>query len=88
MTAPLKPELFDSHSLAHGLRVQLKTGRRCECGSDMAIVGRGDGPHAAELTCARCRAHRAWLSHETASWISTVTSKFGAPTTPIILRRC
>jgi hypothetical protein len=51
------------------------------------VVGRGRDSYAAELSCERCGAHRAWLSHETAKWITTVISKFGAPTTPIILRR-
>jgi len=69
-----------------GTRVCLKTERNCKCGSDIAIIGQGSEPHAAELRCERCDSHRGWLSQRTANWISTVMSKFGAPTTPIILR--
>jgi hypothetical protein len=82
MTIPVRPELPP-----YGLHVRLATHRHCNCGDDIAVVGRGRDSYAAELTCARCGSHRAWLSYETAKWITTVISKFGAPTTPIILRK-
>jgi hypothetical protein len=68
-------------------RVRLETGRRCKCGSDIAIVSPGRGLYAAELACVRCGVHRGWLSDSTLNWISSVMRKFGAPPTPIILRR-
>jgi hypothetical protein len=80
-------EMPGDHTPAYGLRVRLETDRRCKCGSDTAVVGQGREPHAAELACERCGAHRGWLSHGSAHWISTVFSKFGAPTTPIVLRK-
>jgi hypothetical protein len=87
MTATLQLELLDDRPPAFGLRVRLETHRRCKCGSDIAVVGRGREPHAAQLRCNRCGAHRGWLSHGTANWITTIINKFGAPTTPIVLRR-
>jgi hypothetical protein len=67
-----------------GMRVKL--GRDVPCCDDIAVVGPGAGPHAAELTCAICGRHCGWLSKSTASWLETVINKFGAPTTPIVLR--
>jgi hypothetical protein len=82
MTIPVRPE-----QPPYALRVRLAVHRHCKCGHDIAVVGGGRDSYAAELTCARCGSHRAWLSHDTTKWITTVISKFGAPTTPIILRR-
>jgi hypothetical protein len=75
----------DNPSPLIGLRVQFDGGRNC-CGN-IAVIGRGVGPHAAELNCAACGSHRGWLSKSTAAWLETVITKFGAPTTPIVLRR-
>ena len=87
MTAPRQVELLDDGPTPRDLRVRLETGRHCKCGSDVAIVGRGRRPYAAELACVRCGAHRGWLSDSTLNWISLVMSNFGAPPTPIVLRR-
>jgi hypothetical protein len=87
MTARLQLELLDDRPPLSGLRVRLETRARCKCGSDIAVISCRRGPHAAELTCARCGAYRGGLSHNTANWITTVIGKFGAPTTPIVLRR-
>ena len=43
-------------------------------------------------TCRRARLrglrqHRGWLSKSTAEWIASVITKFGAPTTPIVVRK-
>jgi hypothetical protein len=87
MTAPRQVELLDDRPTPRDLRVRLETGRHCKCGSDVAIADRGRRPYAAELACVRCGARRGWLSDSTLNWISLVMSKFGAPTTPIVLRR-
>jgi hypothetical protein len=39
------------------------------------------------LICADCGHHRGWLSKSTAQWIGSVITRFGAPTTPIVVRR-
>jgi hypothetical protein len=71
------------------LRVQLD--RRIDqrthcCGSNIATIHIGRGPHAAELRCADCGAHRGWMPQEAHAFIKKTAEKFGAPTTPIILR--
>jgi hypothetical protein len=86
MTTP-RLELLDDRPTPRDLRVRLETGRHCKCGSDIAIVIRGRGLYAAELACVRCGAHRGRLSDSTLNWISLVMRKFGAPPTPIVLRR-
>jgi hypothetical protein len=68
-----------------GLRVKL--GAAHSCGGNLAVISERCGSHYAELRCAACNAHRGWLSHSTASWLHSVINKFGAPTTPIVLRR-
>jgi hypothetical protein len=67
-----------------GFRVRLPD--TCRCGAATAVVGAGKGPHAGELKCAVCERHRGWLSKDFASFIASITKKFGAPTTPIVLR--
>src|SRR6516165_8170020 len=71
------------------LRVQLDRSidarTRC-CGSNIATIHIGRGPHAAELRCAACGAHRGWLPQEAHAFIKKTAEKFGAPTDPIILR--
>ena len=68
-----------------GLRVKFDGYGGC-CGN-IATVSRTVGPHYAELHCAACGSHRGWLSKFTASWITTVINKFGAPDAPIVIRR-
>jgi hypothetical protein len=48
--------------------------------------GEGKGPHAGALHCADCGQHRGWLSKTTAAWIESIINRFGAPTTPIVVR--
>ncbi|MFL6797478.1 MAG: hypothetical protein ACJ8F3_08715 [Xanthobacteraceae bacterium] len=61
--------------------------RNCDrCGHEKALIGEGRGPHAGEILCARCHSHRGWLAKSTAAWLGSVVTKFGAPTTPIVLR--
>jgi hypothetical protein len=70
-----------------GLRVRFEGAiARC-CGSTVAVINQADGPHFGKLTCDSCGVHRGWLSKSTADWITAVINKFGAPTTPIVLRR-
>jgi hypothetical protein len=71
------------------LRIQLDRSidqRTTCCGSDIATIHVGRGPHAAELRCAACGAHRGWLPQEAHAFIKKTAEKFGAPTDPIILR--
>jgi hypothetical protein len=57
----------------------------CQCGSTLATISPGKGPHFARLCCAAsgCGRHRDWLGKCTGIWILTEIEKFGRPTTPI-----
>jgi hypothetical protein len=72
-----------------GLRVRLDrpVDRERPCCRNICIIGPAKGPHAGELHCADCGQHRGWLSKSTGQWIEHVATRFGAPTTPIIVRK-
>jgi hypothetical protein len=61
--------------------------RERPCHGNICSIGPGKAPHAGELLCAQCGRHRGWLSKATAGWIESVVSRFGAPTSPIVVRR-
>jgi hypothetical protein len=71
-----------------GLKIKLDrpVDRDRPCCKNICIIGPGRGPHTGTLSCADCGQHRGWLSKSTATWLQTVINKFGAPTTPIVLR--
>src|SRR5262249_29196908 len=70
-----------------GLKVKLDAERERPCCNNVCVIGAGKGPHAGELRCADCGQHRGWLSQSTAQWIESVATLFGAPTTPIVVRK-
>jgi len=71
-----------------GLKVKIANGHGCRCGyPDIAVINRSAGEHFAELTCVNCGARRGALSERTAKLVQSIVKKFGAPTTPIVLRR-
>jgi len=67
-----------------GLKVKLDrpVDRERPCCRNICIVGT-----AYELTCADCGQHRGGVSKSTAQWIEHVVTRFGAPTTPIVVRK-
>jgi hypothetical protein len=69
----------------YGLFVQLSD--TCRCGSRVAIIGEGKGPHRASLFCERCGTHRGWMANAAHAFVSKIIEKFGKPTTPIRVRR-
>ena len=71
-----------------GLRVKLDrpVDREKPCCRNICIIEAGKGPHAGALRCCDCGQHRGWLSKATAHWIETVVTRFGASTTPIVVR--
>jgi hypothetical protein len=72
-----------------GLKVKLDrpVDREGPCCLNICTIGAARGPHAGELICANCGQHRGWLSQTTARFIETVAKRFGAPTTPIVVRK-
>lgn len=71
-----------------GLKIKLDRpiDRDRPCCRNICIIAAGKGPHAGELHCADCGQHRGWLSKPTAHWIEHIATRFGAPTTPIVVR--
>jgi hypothetical protein len=67
-----------------GQKVRLPN--NCACGAGTAVIGAGDGKHAATLACPQCNTSRGAISSFTLQWIEAVGAKFGAPAT-ITLRR-
>jgi hypothetical protein len=84
MNAPAAPRDFV------GLKIKLDRPVDREqpcCRNICTIISTGKGPHVGELHCVDCGQHRGWLSKPTAQWIEHVVTRFGAPTTPIIVRK-
>ena len=81
-------DLFGTPTLI-GLKVQLgrPVDREHPCCRNVCTIGAARGPHAGELICADCGSHRGWLSKSTARWIGSVITRFGAPDTPIVVRK-
>jgi hypothetical protein len=72
-----------------GLRVKLDrpVDRERPCCKNICTIGPSKGPHAGELHCTDCGRHRGWISKSSAHWIESVISRFGAPSTPIVVRK-
>jgi len=72
-----------------GLKIKLDRpiDRDRPCCRNICIIGPAKGPHAGELHCADCGQHRGWFSRSTGQWIEHVATRFGAPTTPIVVRK-
>src|SRR5215831_5303189 len=87
MTDLFEPQQTPASPLM-GLKVRLDrpVDRKHPCCCNICIIAAGKGPHAGELRCADCGQHRGWLSKSTAQWIEHVATRFGAPTTPIVVR--
>jgi hypothetical protein len=84
----MSTDLFGAPTLI-GLKVKLDRpvdGER-PCCLNLCTIGPAHGPHAGELTCTNCGQHRGWLSQTTGQWIEHVVTRFGAPTTPIVVRK-
>jgi hypothetical protein len=77
---PLPP-----HDRSHGLAMQMPS--VCQCGTALAVIGPGKGPHAAALHCAECDVHRGWVPHATHRFLIELINRFGQPAEPIVVRQ-
>jgi hypothetical protein len=68
------------------VRLDRQADRDKPCCENIASVGTGKGPHAAELRCANCGASRGWLRREALDFLTEMTRRFGAPAEPLTLR--
>jgi hypothetical protein len=84
----MNTDLFGEPTLV-GLQVRLARPIDLErpCCCNICTIFPGKAQHAGELRCTDCGQHRGWLSKPTAQWIAAVVAKFGAPTTPIVMRK-
>lgn len=81
-----QPNLFKETAASDvllGLAVQLPD--LCHCGSTLAAIEAGVGPHRAGLRCA-CGRHRGWLATEAHKFLTEMVKRFGCPTEPIRIR--
>ena len=81
--------MMDISMLLVGLRVKMDrpVDHDRPCCRNICRIAPRNGPQGAELVCIDCGQHRGWLSKTTAHWIESVITRFGAPATPIIVRR-
>jgi hypothetical protein len=83
----LDADLFGHCPAPQLVRLDRSIDRDRPCCQNIATIHpRPAGPHAAELKCAGCGAHRGWLRREALDFVAEVSARFGAPTTPITLR--
>ena len=81
-----QPGLFRktaASDLLLGLPVELPD--LCHCGSILAAIEAGAGPHHAGLRCA-CGRHRGWVSTAAYNFLTETVKWFGRPTEPIQIR--
>jgi hypothetical protein len=71
-----------------GLRIKMDrpTDRARPCCRNICCVAPGKGPRAAELACIDCGQHRGCLSKDLVHWLESVIERFGAQTTPVVVR--
>ena len=74
---PLRPE---PQSAAIGMVVRLDRDidRQRPCHDNVVIIQPGKAPHAGELRCATCSAHRGWAPKAMLDFVSETTKRFGA----------
>jgi hypothetical protein len=79
-------DLFDATSLrpepqspAIGMIVHLDRDidRQRPCHGNVAIIRPGKAPHATELRCATCSAHRGWAPKAMLDLVTEATKRFG-----------
>jgi hypothetical protein len=68
-----------------GLVVDLQDA--CACGTNLAVIGAGSGPHLASLRCQACDHHRGWVSRQSYNFLTKTTEQFGRTDEPIKVRR-
>src|SRR5262249_49723495 len=77
---------FNNPALA---KIQVKLDRHVDrqkpCCQNWAVLAAGKGPHAAELKCMTCGAHRGWVSKTTFNFIETTVRLFGV-TEPFVIK--
>jgi hypothetical protein len=88
---PSQADLFGAPTAPPGnplLGLSVRLPDTCsKCGESVAVIGPGKAQHKASVSCKSCGFFRGWISFESYNFIAAITCKFGAPTTPILIRR-
>ena len=71
-----------------GIKVKLDRdiARQKPCCENVTTLRPGKARQAAELRCASCGSHRGWLPRAALDFLTTTSTRFGAPAEPIVLR--
>lgn len=77
----------DNNLIGRKVKLDRPVDRERPCCRNVCIINAGKAPHAGALHCVDCGQHRGWLSKTTAQWIEHVATRFGEPTTPIVVRK-
>src|SRR5437762_7415408 len=68
------------------VRLDRRADREKTCCGNIATIGVGKEPHAAELRCSVCGNHRGWLPRQALDFLNSVAETFGNSAEPIVLR--
>jgi hypothetical protein len=77
---PLRPEP-QSPAIGMVVRLDRDIDRRRPCHDNVVIIQPGKAPHAGELRCATCNAHRGWAPKAMLDFVTETTKRFGASQT-------
>jgi hypothetical protein len=69
------------------IKLDRNVDRQKPCCDNLAVIHPGKPPHAAELRCAGCDAHRGWAPKPMLDFITETARRFGAPAEPITWRQ-
>jgi hypothetical protein len=86
MNIGIQPDLFPNTARDPVLGLTARLQKPCRCGSTLATIGAGKGPHAVALYCEQCAVHRGWASHETHRFLTEIIKNFGLPTEPVTIK--
>jgi hypothetical protein len=77
---PLRPEP-QSPAIGMIVRLDRDIDRQRPCHDNVVIIQPGKAPHAAELRCATCSAHRGWAPKAMLDFVTETTKRFGVSQT-------
>ena len=76
MQQDLFPAVAEPNPASPLREIRLKIEARKRCCDDVVIIYSGKGPHAYELRCVRCDAHRGWLPKQAVSFLLETLKHF------------
>jgi hypothetical protein len=80
VATPSRPEP-QSPAIGMVVRLDRDIDRQQPCHDNVVIIQPGKAPHAGELRCATCSAHRRWAPKAMLDLVTETTKRFGASQT-------